>query len=105
MRKIQELASLGFVERVENVVMLGPSGTDKTHLAIAFGLIAAHKGWKVRFMSAADLVIALEAVQRQGRMKEVMDDHVVAQDRGLRSLDYRRRQYAKKFEGASLPIQ
>jgi DNA replication protein DnaC len=42
------------------------------YLAIAFGLIAAHKGWKVRFLSAADLVIALEAPQRQGRMKEVM---------------------------------
>lgn len=69
--QIQELASLGFVERTENVVLLGPSGTGKTHLAIAYGLLAAHKGWKVRFMSAADLVIALEAAQRQGRMKEV----------------------------------
>jgi hypothetical protein len=68
--QIQELASLGFVERAENVVLLGPSGTGKTHLAIAFGLIAAHQGWKVRFMSAADLVIALEAAQRQGRMTE-----------------------------------
>ena len=71
-QQIQELAALGFVERAENVVLLGPSGTGKTHLAIAFGLIAAHKGWKVRFLSAADLVIALEAAQRQGRMKEVM---------------------------------
>ena len=44
-----ELASLGFVERAENVVLLGPSGTGKTHLAIAFGLIAAQKVWKVRF--------------------------------------------------------
>jgi DNA replication protein DnaC len=70
--QIQELASLGFVERTENVVLLGPSGTGKTHLAIAYGLLAAHKGWKVRFMSAADLVIALEAARRQGRMKEVM---------------------------------
>jgi DNA replication protein DnaC len=40
--QIQELASLGFVERAENIVLLGPSGTGKTHLAIAFGLIAAH---------------------------------------------------------------
>jgi DNA replication protein DnaC len=71
-QQIQELASLGFVERNENVVLLGPSGTGKTHLAIAFGLIAAGKGWKVRFTSAADLVIALEAAQRQGRMKEIM---------------------------------
>ena len=53
-------------------MLLGPSGTGKTHLAIALGLLAAHKGWKVRFTTAADLVIAMEAAQRQGRMKEVM---------------------------------
>jgi DNA replication protein DnaC len=41
-------------------------------LAIALGLLAMHRAWKVRFISAADLVIALEAAQRQGRMKEVM---------------------------------
>jgi DNA replication protein DnaC len=70
--QIQELASLGFVERAENVVLLGPSGTGKTHLAIAFGLLATHRGWKVRFTSAADLAIALEAAKRQGRMKEIM---------------------------------
>jgi DNA replication protein DnaC len=54
------------------VALLGPSGVGKTHLAIAFGLLAAHRAWKVRFISAADLVIALEAAQRQGRMREVM---------------------------------
>src|SRR4029079_3319068 len=70
--QIQELASLSFVERCENVVLLGPSGTGKTHLAIALGLLAAHKGWKVRFTTAADLVIAMEAAHRQGRIKEVM---------------------------------
>ena len=41
-------------------------------MAIAFGLLATHRAWKVRFISAADLVIALEAAQRQGCMKEVM---------------------------------
>ena len=50
----------------------GPSGTGKTHLAIAFGLLAAQKTWKVRFTTAADLIITLEAAQRQGRIKEVM---------------------------------
>jgi len=45
--QIQELASLSFVERAEDIVLLGPSGTGKTHLAIAFGLIAAQKSWKV----------------------------------------------------------
>ena len=76
--RIQELASLGFVERAENIVLLGPSGTGKTHLAIAFGLIAAQKGWKVRFTTAADLVIAMEAAYRQGRMKEVMHRVIAA---------------------------
>jgi DNA replication protein DnaC len=71
-QQIHELASLGFVERAENVVLLGPSGVGKTHLAIAFGLLATQRAWKVRFSSAADLVIALEAAQRQGRMREVM---------------------------------
>ena len=77
-QQIQELASLGFVERAENIVMLGPSGTGKTHLAIAFGLLAAQKGWKVRFTSAADLIITLEAAHRQGRFKEVMHRIVAA---------------------------
>src|SRR3954469_11185757 len=76
--QIQELASLGFVERAENIVLLGPSGTGKTHLAIAFGLIAAQKGWKVRFTTASDLVIAMEAAYRQGRMKEVMHRVIAA---------------------------
>jgi len=77
-QQILELSSLGFVERSENVVLLGPSGTGKTHLAIAFGLIAAQKGWKVRFTSAADLVIAMETAQRQGRMKEALHRTVAA---------------------------
>jgi DNA replication protein DnaC len=70
--QIQELASLSFVERKENVVLLGPSGTGKTHIAIALGYLATQRGWKVRFTSAADLALALETAQRQARMKEVM---------------------------------
>ena len=54
------------------------SGTGKTHLAIAFGLLVARRGWKVRFTSAADPVIGLEAAHRQGRMKEFMHGMVAA---------------------------
>lgn len=71
-QQIQELASLAFVERAENVVLLGPSGVGKTHLAIALGYLATQRGWKVRFTSAADLVLLLESAQRQGRWKEVL---------------------------------
>jgi DNA replication protein DnaC len=71
-QQIQELASLAFVERAGNVVFLGPSGVGKTHLAIALGYLATQRGWKVRFTSAADLVMTLETAQRQGRLKEAM---------------------------------
>jgi len=70
--QLQELASLGFIERAENIVMLGPSGTGKTHLAIAYGYLATQRGWKVRFTTAADLILLLETAQRQGRLKEVL---------------------------------
>jgi len=55
--RLQELAGLAFVERRENVILLGPSGTGKTHLAIALGVRAAERGYKVRFITAADLVL------------------------------------------------
>jgi DNA replication protein DnaC len=68
-----KLASLAFVERAENVVFLGPSGVGKTHhLAIALGYLATQKGYKTRFYSAADLMLMLEAAQRQSRYRQVM---------------------------------
>ena len=43
-QQILQLAGLGFVERTENVVLLGPSGAGKTHLAIALGYQATQAG-------------------------------------------------------------
>jgi DNA replication protein DnaC len=71
-QQIHELAGLAFIERAENVVFLGPSGVGKTHLAIALGYLATQHGHKVRFTTAADLVMTLETAQRQGRWKEAM---------------------------------
>jgi DNA replication protein DnaC len=48
------------------------SGVGKTHLAIALGYLATQRGYKTRFFSAADLVLLLEAAQRQGHYREVM---------------------------------
>jgi DNA replication protein DnaC len=50
----------------------------KTHLAIALGYLATQKGYKTRFFSAADLVLMLEATQRQGRYREVMHSAINA---------------------------
>lgn len=49
-----------------------PSGVGKTHLATALGYRATQNGHKVRFTTAADLVMTLETAQRQGRWKEAM---------------------------------
>ena len=70
--QIHELAGLAFIECAENVVFLGPSGVGKTHLAIALGYLATQHGHKVRFTTAADLVMTLETAQRQGRWKEAL---------------------------------
>jgi DNA replication protein DnaC len=71
-KTIQNLASLAFIERKENIILLGPSGVGKTHLAIALGYLATQGGIKVKFITAADLVMQLEKAQRQERLKQLM---------------------------------
>ena len=51
-----ELARSEYLDRRENVLALGNSGTGKTHLALALGLAACQKGARVRFTTAAALV-------------------------------------------------
>ncbi len=70
--QIEELAGLGFVERKENIVLLGPSGVGKTHLAIALGYRAAQAGIKTRYLTAADLLLMLTAAHQQNSLKTVM---------------------------------
>ena len=71
-KTVQTLQSMAFVERKENVIFLGPSGVGKTHLAIALGYLATQSGVKVRFVSAADLVMQLEKAQQRGQFDHFM---------------------------------
>jgi DNA replication protein DnaC len=58
-KMVNELSTLAFIERKENVVLLGPSGVGKTHIASALGYQAVQAGIKTRFISASDLIRVL----------------------------------------------
>ena len=76
--QVEDLAGLGFVERRENVVLIGPSGVGKTHLAIALGYRATQAGIKTRFMTAADLLLVLTTAYLQNNLKSVMSRTIKA---------------------------
>lgn len=48
--KVEELATLRFVDRAENVLLVGSPGVGKTHIAIALGIEAVRAGREVRFI-------------------------------------------------------
>jgi len=67
--QIESLHELGFVERAENVILLGPPGVGKTHLAISLAIAAAQSGRRVYYGTLADLIISLEEAQAAGRLQ------------------------------------
>lgn len=71
--QIQELSSLVFIERAENLVLLGPSGVGKTHLALALAYRAVMARIKTRFITAADLMLQLGASSRKDQLKSYIN--------------------------------
>lgn len=67
--QIDSLAELSFLERKENVVLLGPPGVGKTHLAIGLAIAAAQSGRRVYYGTLSDLVTSLEEARAAGALK------------------------------------
>jgi len=65
--QIQQLASSAFMDSAHNLILVGGTGTGKTHLATALGVAAIHQGKRVRFYNAVDLVNQLEREKQQGK--------------------------------------
>ncbi len=68
--QVLHLGQLDFLAGRENVVLLGPPGTGKTHLAIALGIRACLAGHRVAFKTATEWVAMLADAQRHGRLDD-----------------------------------
>jgi len=66
-QQARQLATAAFMEEARNLILVGGTGTGKTHLATALGVAAIHAGKRVRFYNAVDLVNQLEKEKIQGR--------------------------------------
>ena len=69
--QVLELARCEWIDRRENVIALGPSGTGKTHIALGLGLAACQKGLSVGFTTAASLVSEMMEARDERRLLRV----------------------------------
>ncbi len=75
-KQVRELAGLSFVERTQNVVILGPPGVGKTHLAVALGVKAVEAGYSVLFVTLEGLMTRLLRAKHENRLERSLQ-HLV----------------------------
>lgn len=75
-RQVRELAGLSFVERAHNVVILGPPGVGKTHIAIGLGVRAVEAGYSVLFLTLETLMTRLVKAKLENRLERALQQLV-----------------------------
>jgi DNA replication protein DnaC len=68
---VLELTKGHYLDARENVILVGPTGTGKTHISIALGIAACRQGKRVRFATAAGLINELIEAQAQLRLSKL----------------------------------
>jgi len=69
-QQILDFESLRFLETQENIVLLGPSGVGKTHLAVSIGIAAAKKRYSTYFIKCHDLIQQLKKAKLENRLDD-----------------------------------
>jgi DNA replication protein DnaC len=75
-RQVRELAGLSFVERAHNLVILGPPGVGKTHLAVGLGVKAVEAGYSVLFLTLETLMTRLTKAVHENRLERSLQQLV-----------------------------
>ncbi len=73
-KQVLDLAELGFVDRRQAVLWIGPSGVGKTHLAVSLGVRACQAGYRVRFCRAYELLTRLYASLADDTLDQILDE-------------------------------
>jgi DNA replication protein DnaC len=76
-KQIQSLASCHFIEHGENIVVLGPPGVGKSHLAVGLGLKAIEHGYRVLFSTAAGMITTLTKALAEGKLEDKLKFYTV----------------------------
>lgn len=71
---IENMKNASFIDKNENIIMYGPVGVGKTHLAVAIGVSACFNGKKVKFFKTASLVNQLHEEKSKGNLKKFMKE-------------------------------
>jgi DNA replication protein DnaC len=71
-RLVRELSGMGFVERAANVVILGPPGVGKTHIAVSLGVKAVEAGYSVLFLTLEALMSRLTRARAENRLERAL---------------------------------
>ena len=76
-KQLQSLATCRFIETGENVILLGPPGVGKTHLAVGLGLKAIQHGYRVLFTTAAAMLATLTKALGENRLEDKLKLYTV----------------------------